>query len=215
MAPRTPSATTALVVSPRGQITLPKPVRARLRLAPGSVLLLREEAGKIVLDPAAVTAVSLYSDEEIERLVRADRVRPRKRAALRRRWDLKAGARRRRARGSSKPFRRHDRWRAHPGGCRATDAAGRVLEGPAAPRGGDPRARDALRDRRPGGLRPLDGPRRTSVPPGHDAAAVPHRSAPLTPPRGTWWRRRRVGGRVASRSPSRVPCRGGNRGGGS
>lgn len=74
---------------------MPKPVRARLRLAPGSVLLLREEGGKIVLDPAAVTPVSLYSDEEIERLVGADRVSPPARAALRRRWGLKAGARRR------------------------------------------------------------------------------------------------------------------------
>ena len=55
MASRTAGTTTTLIVSPRGQITLPKPVRARLRLAPGSVLLLREEAGKIVLDPAAVT----------------------------------------------------------------------------------------------------------------------------------------------------------------
>ena len=95
MAFRTPGTATTLVVSPRGQITLPKPLRARLRLVPGSVLLLREEAGKIVLDPAAVTPVSLYSDEEIERLVGADRVAPRERAALRRRWGLKAGARRR------------------------------------------------------------------------------------------------------------------------
>ncbi len=99
MASRTLGTTTTLVVSPRGQITLPKRVRARLRLAPGSVLLLREEAGKIVLDPAAVTPVSLYGDEEIERLVAADRVAPGERAALRRRWGLKAPARRRRARG--------------------------------------------------------------------------------------------------------------------
>ena len=95
MASRTPPSTTPLIVSPRGQITLPKPVRARLRLAPGSVLLLREEAGKIVLDPAAVTPVSHYTDEEIGRLVGADRVSPRERTALRRRWGLKAGARRR------------------------------------------------------------------------------------------------------------------------
>ena len=95
MASRTPPSLTPLIVSPRGQITLPKPVRARLRLAPGSVLLLREEAGKIVLDPAAVTPVTLYSDEDIERLVKADRLSPRQRTALRRRWGLKAGARRR------------------------------------------------------------------------------------------------------------------------
>ena len=75
---------------------MPKPVRARLRLAPGSVLLLREEAGKIVLDPAVVTPVALYADEEIQRLVEADRVSPRERTALRRRWGLKAGVQRRR-----------------------------------------------------------------------------------------------------------------------
>src|SRR2546428_13911170 len=99
MASRTPGRTTTLIVSPRGQITLPKPVRARLRLAPGSVLLLREEAGKIVLDPAAVTPVSLYADAEIENLVGTDRASLRERAPLRRRWGLKAGARRRRGRG--------------------------------------------------------------------------------------------------------------------
>jgi AbrB family looped-hinge helix DNA binding protein len=86
-------------MSPRGQITLPKPLRTRLRLGAGSVLLAREEDGKIVLDPAAVTAVSLYSDQEIERLVAADRSDARERAALGRRWGLKAGGRRRRARG--------------------------------------------------------------------------------------------------------------------
>ena len=96
MASRTLGTTTPLIVSPRGQITLPKPVRTRLRLAPGSVLLLREEAGRIVLDPAAVTPISLYADEEIKRLVEADRVSPRERTALRRRWGLKAGAQRRR-----------------------------------------------------------------------------------------------------------------------
>ena len=99
MASRTPGATMTLIVSPRGQITLPKPVRARLWLVPGSVLLLWVEAGKIVLDPAAVTPVSLYADEEIERLVGADRASPHERTALRRRWGLKAGARRRRGRG--------------------------------------------------------------------------------------------------------------------
>ncbi len=71
MASRPSGPTTTLIVSPRGQITLPKRVRARLRLASGSVLLLREEGGKIVLDPAAVTPVSLYADEEVKRLVDA------------------------------------------------------------------------------------------------------------------------------------------------
>ena len=99
MATRASGPTATLIVSPKGQITLPKPVRARLRIAPGSVLLLREEAGRIVLDPAAVTPVALYTDEEVERLVEADRVSPRERTALRRRWGLKPAPRRRRARG--------------------------------------------------------------------------------------------------------------------
>ena len=91
MASRTRGTTTTLIVSPRGQITLPKPVRARLRLGPGSVLLLRVEAGKIVLDPAAVTPVSLYADEEMERLVGADRANPNERAALPPPLGLEAG----------------------------------------------------------------------------------------------------------------------------
>ena len=93
----TPARPMPLVVSPRGQITLPKGVRARLRLVPGSVVLLREEAGKLVLDPAAVVPVEHYSDEQIERLLTEDRVTAADRAAIRRRWGVKARQRRRRA----------------------------------------------------------------------------------------------------------------------
>lgn len=89
MASRASTSQTPVVVSPRGQITLPKSVRTRLRLMPGSVLLLHEEGGRLVLDPAAVTPVAYYSDAEVERLVAADRLAP-ERATLRRRWGLKA-----------------------------------------------------------------------------------------------------------------------------
>lgn len=97
--PARTSNATALIVSPRGQITLPKPVRARLRLTPGSVLLLHEEGGRLVLDPAAVTPVQHYSDQEIERLLAADRVTARERAAIRRRWGLTQRSSRGRRRG--------------------------------------------------------------------------------------------------------------------
>lgn len=90
MATRAPATQMPVVVSPRGQITLPKSVRDRFRLMPGSVLLLREEEGRLVLDPAAVTPIVHYSDAEVERLVAADRVTPHERAGLRRRWGLKA-----------------------------------------------------------------------------------------------------------------------------
>lgn len=92
-----PALPTPLVVSSRGQITLPKSIRARLRLAPGSVVLLREEAGKLVLDPAAVIPIEHYSDEQIERLLVEDRVTAADRAAIRRRWRVKQVRRRRRA----------------------------------------------------------------------------------------------------------------------
>jgi hypothetical protein len=36
--------------------------------------LYREEAGKLVLDPAAVIPIEHYSDEQIERLLVEDRV---------------------------------------------------------------------------------------------------------------------------------------------
>jgi antitoxin PrlF len=78
-----------LVVSPRGQITLPKSVRARLRLSPGSVVLLREEAGTLVLDPAGVIPIEHYRDEQIDRLLAEDRVTDADRAAIRRGWRLK------------------------------------------------------------------------------------------------------------------------------
>jgi hypothetical protein len=74
-------------------------VRTLLRLTPGSVLLLREEGGRLVLDPAAVTPVEHYSNETIERLLAADRVTTAVRAALRRRWRLKERPARRHTRG--------------------------------------------------------------------------------------------------------------------
>ena len=104
MASRTPGTPTALIVSPRGQITLPKPVRARLRHRRrlGSAAG-RRPGGSSWRIPRvfAVTGQSrsLYADEEIERLVGADRANPGERAALRRRWSLKPGAQRRRGRG--------------------------------------------------------------------------------------------------------------------
>jgi hypothetical protein len=99
MTSRTSGTPTALIVSPRAKSPCPSPCALACGSPPGSVLLLREEAGRIVLDPAAVTPVSLYADEEIERLVEADRANSGERAALRRRWGLKPGARRRRGRG--------------------------------------------------------------------------------------------------------------------
>jgi AbrB family looped-hinge helix DNA binding protein len=81
---------TPLVVSGRGQVTLPSAVRARLRIREGSLLLLYEEEGRLVLNPAAVAPVDTYSDDQIAELVLQDRITPLERRKLRRRWRLPA-----------------------------------------------------------------------------------------------------------------------------
>jgi len=79
---------TPLVVSGRGQVTLPSGTRARLGLREGSLLLLYEEEGRLVLNPAAVTPVDMYSDEQISKLIAEDRLTVAERRRLRRRWRL-------------------------------------------------------------------------------------------------------------------------------
>jgi len=79
---------TPLVVSGRGQVTLPSGTRARLGLREGSLLLLYEEEGRLVLNPAAVAPVDMYSDEQISRLISRDRLTVAERKKLRRRWRL-------------------------------------------------------------------------------------------------------------------------------
>lgn len=63
-----------LVVSERGQITLPKNLRDRLAIKPGTALIAEEKNGQLLLRPALVTAVRMYSDEEIQRWLTDDRV---------------------------------------------------------------------------------------------------------------------------------------------
>ena len=54
-----------LVVSSRGQITLPAMLRKRLGLKTGDVLILEDRGGEIVLKPGVVIETQYYSDEEI------------------------------------------------------------------------------------------------------------------------------------------------------
>ena len=78
-----------LVVSDRGQVTLPKRLRDRLAIKAGSALIVEERDGALVLRPAAVTPLRVYADEEIRDWVRQDRLTP----AQRRRVLKKAGVR--------------------------------------------------------------------------------------------------------------------------
>ena len=95
MATRAEEIETPLVISPRGQITLPKRSRERLGLKGGSVLLMREKKGRLVLAPAVVTPIEYYSDRQIDELVEEDLISSEEREAVRRRWIPRRGKPRR------------------------------------------------------------------------------------------------------------------------
>jgi AbrB family looped-hinge helix DNA binding protein len=61
-----------LVVSDRGQVTLPAAMRKSLGIAKNSVVMAEEIGGRIVLTPAVVLETELYSDEQIREWDRAD-----------------------------------------------------------------------------------------------------------------------------------------------
>jgi len=71
-----------LVVSDRGQVTLPKRLRDRLAISPGSALIAEERDGALVLRPAAVTPLRVYSDDEVRNWLLEDRVTPAERRRI-------------------------------------------------------------------------------------------------------------------------------------
>lgn len=71
-----------LIVSDKGQITLPAAMRRSLGLAKSSVLTAEQVGGKIVLTPAVVLETELYSDEQIAEWDRADRFKKGERQRL-------------------------------------------------------------------------------------------------------------------------------------
>jgi len=54
-----------LIVSNRGQITLPADMRKQLGIAPGSAVIIEARNGELALKPAAVLEIERYSDEQI------------------------------------------------------------------------------------------------------------------------------------------------------
>lgn len=79
-----------LIVSSRGQITLPVAMRKRLGIEPGGVVLVAERNGELVLRPAAVFEIEKYSDKEIARWDNDDRLDETERKAILRRLDTKS-----------------------------------------------------------------------------------------------------------------------------
>ena len=71
-----------VLVTSRGQITLPAGVRKRLGIKAGGVVLLEERNGEVVLRPAAVLEIENYPDEDIANWDIADRLTESDRAAI-------------------------------------------------------------------------------------------------------------------------------------
>jgi AbrB family looped-hinge helix DNA binding protein len=68
-----------LVVSARGQITLPATLRKRFGIRPGDVVIVQDRDGELVLKPAAVLEIDTYSDEQIAEWDEQDRFAPKER----------------------------------------------------------------------------------------------------------------------------------------
>jgi len=64
-----------VIVSDRGQITLPANLRKRLGFNPGSVVIVEDRQGEIILKPAAVMEIEMYSDADISRWDEDDRLK--------------------------------------------------------------------------------------------------------------------------------------------
>ena len=71
-----------LIVSSRGQITLPAVIRKRLGLKSGDVLILEDRGSEIVLKPGVVIETRYYSDEEVAAWDKADRLSERERTHI-------------------------------------------------------------------------------------------------------------------------------------
>ena len=78
-----------VIVSERGQITLPQDIRKKLGIKAGTALVAQEESGKVILRPAAVTPIEIYSDQEIKDWLAEDKISDRERNRI-----LKKAARR-------------------------------------------------------------------------------------------------------------------------
>jgi AbrB family looped-hinge helix DNA binding protein len=71
-----------IVVSERGQITLPAAMRRRLGIKAGGVVVVEDRDGELVIRPAAVVELAAYSDEEIAGWDREDRLAPGERVRI-------------------------------------------------------------------------------------------------------------------------------------
>lgn len=72
----------SIIVSDRGQITLPSAMRKSLGLHGNTMLTAEQVGGKIVLTPAMVIETESYSDEQVAEWDRADALKDGERGQL-------------------------------------------------------------------------------------------------------------------------------------
>ena len=71
-----------LIVSDRGQITLPAAMRKRLGIKGGDIVVLEDRGTEIVLKPAVVIELQQYTDDDIEKWDAEDSLDDRERARI-------------------------------------------------------------------------------------------------------------------------------------
>jgi AbrB family looped-hinge helix DNA binding protein len=71
-----------LTISKKGQITLPAELRKTMGLEAGGTVIVEEKNGELILRPAAVVEIDLYTDEQIARWDEEDRLEPQTRARI-------------------------------------------------------------------------------------------------------------------------------------
>ena len=72
-----------LLVSERGQITLPAAIRKRMGLKRGGALILEERNSELILKPAAVMEIEIYHDDQITEWDKEDRLTETERKQIR------------------------------------------------------------------------------------------------------------------------------------
>jgi len=63
-----------IIVSHRGQLTLPANLRKRFGIKNGGAIILEERGNELVLKPAMVLEVEMYTDEQVLAWDEADRL---------------------------------------------------------------------------------------------------------------------------------------------
>ena len=72
----------SLIVSSRGQVTLPAATRKRLGIKGGDVVIMEDRGGEIVLKPGVVLQVQYYNDDQIAQWDADDKLDERERGRL-------------------------------------------------------------------------------------------------------------------------------------